>query len=127
MQIFMTKNKLAPETVGFRVLCPTRWTVRVLTLQTILDNYEVILMLSEESKESSNETDESWNNWSIISNPYIWIYGISLGSLILHHSDNLSKTLQHRSMTAAEGQRLAKLTVDVLKSIGQPDRFQAFY
>ena len=30
-------------------------------------------------------------------------------------------------MTAAKGQRLAKLTVDVLKSIRQPDRFQAFY
>lgn len=56
-----------------------------------------------------------------------FIYGILLGSLILHHSDNLSKTLQHKSMTAAEGQRLAKLTVDVLKLIQQPDRFQAFY
>ena len=30
-------------------------------------------------------------------------------------------------MTAAEGQCLAKLTVDVLKLIRQPDRFQAFY
>ena len=29
--------------------------------------------------------------------------------------DNLSKTLQHKSMSAAEGQQLAKLSLDVLK------------
>lgn len=56
-----------------------------------------------------------------------FLYGISLGSLILQHSDNLSKTLQHKSVMAAEGQHLAKLTVDVLKSPRQTDRFQAFY
>ena len=43
--------------------------------------------------------------------------GISLGTLILQHSDNLSKSLQHDAITAAEGHQLAKLTIDVLKSI----------
>ena len=32
------KADLAPETPGFRVLCPTRWTVRAASLQSVLDN-----------------------------------------------------------------------------------------
>lgn len=45
-------------------------------------------------------------------------------SLILHHSDNLNKTLQHTSMTAAERQNLSKLTVDILKSLCKPDNLR---
>lgn len=36
------KADLAPETPGFRVLCLTRWTVRATSLQSVLDNYEVL-------------------------------------------------------------------------------------
>ena len=35
------KADLAPETPGFRVLCPTRWTVRAASLQSGIDNYQV--------------------------------------------------------------------------------------
>ena len=45
-----------------------------------------------------------------------FLFGISLGTFILQHSDNRSKSLQHDTITAAEGQQLAKLTIDVLKS-----------
>lgn len=49
------KNELAPDTAGFCVLCPTRWTVRALTLQSILDDYEVILKLWKEAKEATKK------------------------------------------------------------------------
>ena len=34
-----------------------------------------------------------------------FFFGVSLGKLLLRHSDNLSKTLQASSMSAAEGQK----------------------
>ena len=37
------KHDLATDTPSFRVLCPTRWTVRAASLQSVLDNYEVLL------------------------------------------------------------------------------------
>lgn len=46
-----------------------------------------------------------------------FLFGVSLGALILTHSDNLSKTLQHKVMSAAEGQHIAQLTLSVLKSL----------
>ena len=36
------KKELAPDTPGFRVLCPTRWTVRANSLKSVLDNYAVL-------------------------------------------------------------------------------------
>ena len=39
------KGEISPDTVGFRVLCPTRWTVRNETFHSILDNYSVLLEL----------------------------------------------------------------------------------
>ena len=44
-------------------------------------------------------------------------FGVSLGELLLSHSDNLSKTLQLTSMSAVEGQKIADMTVCTLKSI----------
>ena len=56
-----------------------------------------------------------------------FLFGVSLGSLVLRHSDKLSKTSQHQSLSAAEGQHLAKLSVDVLRSLHQPEQFKNFY
>lgn len=52
-----------------------------------------------------------------------FLFGVSLGAVILSHSDNLSKTLQHVSLSTAEGQHMAKLTLQVLKSLHQVDKF----
>ena len=56
-----------------------------------------------------------------------FLFGISLGNLLLRRTDNLSKTLQLKSLSAAEGQRLAKLTTQVLQSLRDEDQFKSFY
>ena len=47
--------------------------------------------------------------------------------VLLRHTDNLSKSLQKKSLSAAEGQRLASLTLDVLKTLRDEDNFKSFY
>lgn len=39
------KVDASPDTPGIRVLCPTRWTVRAEALQSILQNYQVLVEL----------------------------------------------------------------------------------
>ena len=51
------KHDLATDTPSFRVLCPTRWTVRAASLQSVLDNYEVLLSVWEESKNSQIDSE----------------------------------------------------------------------
>ena len=55
------------------------------------------------------------------------LFGISLGALLLRHSDNLSKSLQHEFMSAADGQQIAKHTLDVLLSLRSEENFKLFY
>ena len=51
------KHDLATDTPSFRVLCPTRWTLRAASLQSVLDNYEVLLGVWDESKNSQIESE----------------------------------------------------------------------
>ena len=45
------KESLAPDTPGFRTLCPTRWTVMADSLKSVIDNYCVLQQLWEMSKD----------------------------------------------------------------------------
>ena len=123
------KQEISQDCPGFRVLCPTRWTVRAASLNSVLDNYEVLLGVWEESNETHLDSDIKARIIGVDAQmqSFDFLFGVSLGALILNHSDNLSKTLQHVNLSAAEGQHLANLTLDVLKSIRQPEHFQNFY
>ena len=44
-----------------------------------------------------------------------YLYGFMLGKMILGHSDNLSRTLQERNTSAAEGQEVAQIVVQTLQ------------
>ena len=123
------KAEIAEDTPGFRVLCPTRWTVRAASIQSVLDNFKVLLEVWEESKASSLDSEIRARIIGVETQMenFDFLFGLLLASLFLRHSDNLSKALQHKSLSAAEGQHTAKLTVDVLKSLRNDEQFTLFY
>ena len=51
------KKELAPDTPSFRLLCPTRWTVRANSLKSVLDNYTVLQTLWDECLEEPLQSD----------------------------------------------------------------------
>ena len=55
-----------------------------------------------------------------------YLFGVSLGDLILRHSDNLSRTLQKAAISAAEAQEVAKMTLETLKSLRTDANFKLF-
>ena len=58
---------------------------------------------------------------------YIMLFGLKLCERILLITDNLSMTLQKESMSAAEAQEIAKLTVDILKGMRNDDASKLFF
>ena len=52
-----------------------------------------------------------------------YFYGVTLGELILQHTDNLSRTLQKSDISAAQGQEIAGLTVKTLQKIRTDESF----
>ena len=127
--LYSRSLSLSPDTPGFRVLCPTRWTVRAASLQSILDNYEVLLGVWSDSLSSKLDGEMKARIIGVDTqmHAFDFLFGVSLGSLLLRHTDNLSKSLQKKSLSAAEGQRLASLTLDVLKSLRDEGNFKSFY
>jgi hypothetical protein len=122
------KLDLPPESASIRVLCPTRWTVWTAALQSVLDNYETLLTLWEEVKESPLDSEIKARIIGVEAqmNDFNFLFGVSLGALVLNHRDNLSKALQKSSMSASEGQLLAKLALDVLKLTSSPFSIKEF-
>ena len=56
-----------------------------------------------------------------------YLYGIMLSEMILRHADNLSRTLQHKSLSAEEGQQGAQMTVDTITSLRNDDAFDLMW
>ena len=52
-----------------------------------------------------------------------YLFGTLLDSLILKHSDNLSKTLQSPKINASEGQHVAEMTCQTLEKIRNEECF----
>ena len=56
-----------------------------------------------------------------------YYFGVKLGSLLLKHNDNLSKTLPKTKLSAAEGQNFASLTVKALEKMRTDDFDHLFW
>ena len=65
----LTAESAAPETPGFRVLCPTRWTVREASLQSVIDNWILLQELWDEKLgDEFGVRSQVESNWSQTSN-----------------------------------------------------------
>ena len=123
------REEMVSDTPGIRVLCPTRWTVRAEALQSVLENYEVLMELWEESAEVVNDTEMRARILGVQSamQTFDFFYGATLAYMILRHTDNLSRALQKSDISAAEGQDTTTMTVKTLQSLRADDKFHLFW
>ena len=100
-------------TPGVRALCPTRWTVRADSFSAIVLNYSTLQSTWDNALEVARDSKSKARIHGVSSQMKTFEYyvGISLGELVLRHSDNLSRTLQHKSLSAAEEQHVAAMVV----------------
>ena len=123
------KAQISPDLAGFRLLCPTRWTVRSETFGSIIDNYDAFMEFWESvlGDQPDSETRARVNGLASQMKTFNFFFGVCLLHTVLRHADNLSKTLQHTKLSAAEGQHLAKMTVATLKMIRSEENFKLFW
>ena len=117
------------STPGIRILCPTRWTVKANSLASIIGNYEMLQCTWEEAVLVTKDTESKARIRGVSAQmkTFSFAYGAILGEMILRHADNLSSTLQHKSMSAAEGQQVALMTVQTMNSIRTEESFDLFW
>ena len=123
------KSELSPDSPGFRVLCPTHWTVRADSLHSVLDNYTALQHLWDECLETRLDTEVKARVIGVKSQmkTFCYYFGVCLGECVLRHADNLSRALQSSSMSAAGGQKVAVLTVKTPESIRSAENFDLFW
>ena len=99
------KDEICPDQPGFRVLCPTRWTVRAKSLKSVLDNYGVMQELWTSVLDGNIDSDVRARVISVKAQmeSFNFFFGVSLGQLVLNLTDNLSATLQSSHISATEG------------------------
>jgi hypothetical protein len=117
--------------VGLRTFCHTRWTVRGDALESVVANYTSLFELWEESLDSPVRLDPDVKARIIgvktMMQTFNFLYGLKLTETVLKITDNLSRTLQHTSLSAAEGQRVASMTVATLESMRTDQAAQDFF
>ena len=115
--------------VGIRSFCPTRWTVRGDSVASILDNYNVLHQLWEECLDTTLVPEVKCRMLGVRAqmSQYNLLFGLKLCERILRITDNLSRTLQKQSLSAAEAQHIAALTVKTLKDMRTDEAFGLFF
>ena len=123
------KEEMGSDSPGIRVLCPTRWTVRAEAFKSILDNFSVLLELWDESLQVVKDTEMKARIQGVSAQmkKFEFFFGVSLGLLILRHTDNLSRTVQKGDTSAAEGLEVVSLTLTTLKLIRNDASFDPFW
>ncbi|XP_028407434.1 zinc finger MYM-type protein 1-like [Dendronephthya gigantea] len=114
---------------GLTKFSATRWTVRAICFERVIDNYEVLLKLWDECLKTKLEPDVRGRiiGCSTQMKSFDFYFGLHLGMMIFRHTDNLSATLQKANMSSISGQRNAKLTTDALRGIRNEECFKAFF
>ena len=123
------REKDHAEGTGIRSFCPTRWTVRADSIVSILKNYEVLKKLWDECLESKLVPEVKGRIIGVKAqmSTYDMLFGLKLSEKILKLTDNLSKTLQKQTLSAAEGHSVAKMTIKTLKALRTNEHFAAFF
>lgn len=103
--------------------------MRADSLSSIISNYGVLQELWDECVElvKDSETIARINGVASQMRTFRLLFGVKLGELILRHTDNLSRTLQPKSLSASEGQEIAQLTVKTLESLRNDETFNLFW
>uniref|UniRef100_H3AN58 TTF-type domain-containing protein n=1 Tax=Latimeria chalumnae TaxID=7897 RepID=H3AN58_LATCH len=110
---------------GIRILCPTRWTVNADALDSVIANFETLLEIWDEALEHRNVG--RIKGVFLYMKKFDFLFGAMLGECLLRHSDNLSKVLQAKTVSAAEGQKMAALTVTALETMRKEEAFGLFW
>jgi len=125
----LAEDDTEPIAVGIRAMCPTRWTVQGDAIESIIEHYDTLKQLWDECLETRLDPDVKGRIIGVQTQmtTFNLLFGLQLSMKILKITDNLSRTMQKQSMSAAEGQSVAELIVKTLKSMCTDDNFKAFF
>ena len=123
------KDEIPECSPGIRILCPTRWTVRAEAFSSISENYYVLQKTWDVAKDATKDTELKARIGGVAAQmeKFHFIFGVELGRKILTMTDNLSRSLQTKTISAHEGQTLVKTTLSTLLKMRTEMNYTLFW
>ena len=111
------------DSTSLKILCPTRWTVRAVSLSSILKNYGTLMKLWGWAQDNVSDSDMKARIIRVETKmkTFSFFCGLQLAIAVLSYSDNLSSSIQIAGLCAVDAEKNGKLSVTVLQGI-QSDR-----
>ena len=118
------------QTTTLDKLCQTRWTVRADCCRKIVTLYDALFSLWDhclETGKMDRELKSGIGGVKAQMAAFSFFFGLQLGYRLYAITDNLSKALQEKKMSAISGQRLARATLSTIEAMRNDESFDMFY
>ena len=109
--------------------CPTCWTVQGSTPGSILKNHAELIELWEFPVDIVKDTEMKARIIGVqaIMKSFQLYFGCKLGERLLGQTDNLSRTLQNRDLSAMDTISLAEVVIKTLEKERSENQFELFW
>ena len=114
-------------TPSLRMLCPTRWTVRHTSIDSVIKNYQILQSALEQIQLGHDEYAAKASGLLARMEKFDAFFALKLVHLILSSAEQLSINLQAVDITIQEALRGAKLLSTHLTSLRNEASFNRFY
>ncbi len=111
---------------SLRTLCPTRWTVRTGSLESILINYKLLKEALSEIQKGTDEYAAKGRGLLSKLESFDTFFGLKLGVLVFSSSEQFSCNLQAKNITVQEATRGADLLISRMKTLRTEAKFDLF-
>lgn len=120
--------KISESNMSLRPLCPTRFTVRYQSLQSLQKNFELVTVALEEiSKTCSDESGAKASGLLKRLLAYDLLLGLHVAIPVFGLTDACSKTTQSIQSTALGSQQAMNHTAAMLRSMRTDEAFAGYY
>ena len=124
------KTHALPNSPSLKPLCPTRWSVRTAAINSVLQNYSILLEeLKVISSDSTSKSEASTKATGLIAvlKKFSTFFGFKLAYLVFVATEQLATTLQAKDINAQVSIKVAKATDSFLERYRNLDSFNTFF
>ena len=127
-QVFKNiKAEESPETPQLRRLCPTRWTMREASIDSVLKNYTALLQTLKEVNAGTDDHAIRAGGLLESMEKFSTFFGLKLSHHLFAPSEELSRILRSKDISAQDAFKAASLTKAHYQRERNDDGFDKFY
>jgi hypothetical protein len=113
---------------SLRPLCPTRWTCRCVSIQSVISNYQLLVAaLTEISANNPDDSGAKASGFLRELESFKVLFGLHLSMEVLEPAESCSRLLQTANLSITEARSAALNTAKLLEGLRTDDKFDSLY